>query len=124
MSASTIRAKVQSGLAKAIAAVGSGTSDLVYKVTYTNSGGNTPLNPPVQAEVTTVLTNAIFKSYESGEFTDSIRAGDKELVSDYTVALSEGDIVKQGTTYYDVVAIDNKAPTSDTLAYISQVREK
>ena len=124
MSSTGIRNRIKSGLAKAIGKVGSGTSQLIYRVTYTNTGGVTPLNPPVNSEVLTKFTNAIFKSYTSGEFGSNTRAGDKTLVSDSDVVITEGDLIKQGTTYFDVVSVDTKAPTSDALVYISQVRQK
>ena len=123
MSSSTISAKIIAGLASAIAATGSGSSELVYLVTKANIGGDTPLSPSVITESTTLLPNAIFKSYMASELVGNIVIGDKVLVSDNTVAIAVGAIIRQGTTDYVVVSVDIKAPTSDVLAYISQVRK-
>ncbi|MCP4493126.1 MAG: hypothetical protein GY820_38380 [Gammaproteobacteria bacterium] len=123
MSSTSIRSKVKAGLAKAVIATGSSSADTVYKVIYTNTGGDTPIDLPSFAESATELPNAIFKSYKTAEFNDNIRKGDKILVSDDTVSISEGDTIRQGSTDYAVISTDTKAPTSDVLVYISQVRE-
>lgn len=120
MSSADIRIKIQSGLAKAVSKTGSGVK--VYKVTFTNTGGDTPLNVPVTAEVLTELPNAIFKSYKTREIEGNIRAGDKMMVSDYTIEITEGDTIRQNSDDYMVVSTDTKAPTSDVLTYISQIR--
>lgn len=122
MGSANIQAKIKKGLSKAINKTGSTASELVYLVQETNTGGNTPINPPVIAEVDVLLPNAIFKSYDKSLIGGNIVAGDRQLVSDNTVEIKIGDIIKQGTTKYIVIDTDIKAPTSDVLAYISQVR--
>jgi len=122
MGSANIQAKIKKGLAKAINKTGSSSSELVYLVQKTNSGGNTPIDLPVVVETDVLLKNAIFKSYDKSLLGANIVAGDRELVSDDSVAIKEGDTIKQGTTKYIVISSDIKAPTSDVLVYISQVR--
>ncbi len=74
--------------------------------------------PPVLV----LLVNAIFKSYEQSLTDTSIKAGDRQLVSDHTTKIKTNDIIRQGATNYIVVDVDVSAPTSDVLNYISQVR--
>jgi len=125
MSASSIRDKIKAGLKKAITAVGSTDSDKIYKIDRIRSGGgSTPIDLPVFDETPILLVDAIFQSYLTKEFNENIKAGDKKLVSNSDVEITEGDIIRQGDTDFIVVATDTKAPTSDVLAYISQVREK
>ena len=54
----------------------------------------------------------------------NILVGDRQLVSNSDVVISQGDTIKQGTKEYTVIGVDVKAPTSDILAYIAQVRGK
>ena len=54
----------------------------------------------------------------------NILAGDRRLISNSEVAIKQGDEIKQGRLSYVVVNVDIKAPTSDVLVYISQVRLK
>lgn len=121
MSASSIQAKVKKGLAKAIAATGSPTSEPVYLVVKTQAG--TPLEPSV-TESTTLLVNAIFKSYDKFLTDINIQAGDRQLVSNSDVTLSQNDIIRQGSTDYLVVAVDARIPASEALVYISQCRQQ
>ena len=121
MSAENVQAKIKSGLAKAINKTGSATSEPVYLVVKTNTG--TPLAPAV-TESTTLLVNAIFKSYDKFLTDINIQAGDRQLVSNSDVAVSQNDIIRQGTTDYMVVAVDVRAPASEPLVYISQCRQQ
>lgn len=122
MAASNIQAKIQKGLAKAVLKTGSATSDKVYLIRRTNTGGNTPINPPVYTETKVLLPNAIFTSLDTSLFDADIEASDRQLVSDNTVAVKQSDIIEQGANRYIVINQDVKAPTSDVLAYISQLR--
>ena len=122
MGAANIQAKIKSGLAKAINKTGSSTSDLIYLIVNNVSGGTTPLNTPNVIESKTLLVNAIFKSFDVKQFAGELQAGDRMLVSDNDVAVTVGDVIEEGSTRYIIVAQDVKAPTSDTLVYISQVR--
>lgn len=125
MSASSIRKKIKKGLAKAIAKTGSSESDIVYKVVKTQtSGGSSPLDLPVFTPSLVELTNAIFKEYKTEQFNDNIKKGDRQLVVDNDTVIEEGDIIRHGTQDHTVVAVDIKAPTSDALVYIAQVRAK
>ena len=121
MSAASIQAKVKKGLAKAIAATGSPTSEPVYLVVKTQAG--TPLSPSV-TESTTLLVNAIFKSYDKFLTDINIQAGDRQLVSNSDVTVSQNDIIRQGLTDYLVVAVDARIPASEALVYISQCRQQ
>ena len=122
MSGASIRAKIKSGLAKAIAATGSAGADLVYLISETNTGGNNPLNPAVIVETETLLLNAIFKNYEQNLIGGDIATGDRMLVTDNEVEIKTGDIIKQGSVRYIVISLGLSAPTSDVLAYFPQVR--
>ena len=124
MSSASIKAKIAAGLAKAVSATGSATSEKVYLVSKTNTGGNTPINPPVISETDVELVDALFKSYDQSMFSATIQAGDRQLVSQHSVEIKTGDTIKQGAALFTVVSIDVKAPTSDTLLYISQLRAK
>jgi hypothetical protein len=123
MSAASIQAKVKKGLAKAAAATGSATSDKVYLVKSVTVGGS-PLSAGTTTSTTTLLTSAIFKSYDAKMFDSTILAGDRMLVCDNVTAIKQGDTIQQGTSLYIVVAVDIKAPQSEVLAYILQVRLK
>lgn len=122
MSSANIQAKIRKGLAKAVNKTGSASSELVYLVQETNTGGNTPIDPPVITTVNVLLKNAIFKSYDQSLIGGNIIAGDRQLVSDNTVALSVGDTINQGLVNYIVIDLGQAAPTSDVLVYTSQVR--
>lgn len=125
MSSSDLRAKIKSGLAKAILATGSDTSDLIYKVSKSKTLSNSPLSPESSAETLILLPNALIKSYISSLVDgERIIAGDKQLVSDSDTQIKEGDVIRQGSTDFTVVFVETKAPTSDVLLYISQIRAK
>ena len=121
MSAASIQAKIKSKLAVAHSKVGSPTSEPVYLVVKTNAG--TPLAPSV-TESTTLLYKAIFKSYDKFLTDINIQAGDRQLVSNSDVAVSQNDIIRQGSTDYLVVAVDARMPASEALVYISQCRQQ
>jgi len=122
MSSANIRAKIQKGLAKAINKTGSASSDKIYLIQKTVTGGDTPLSPATETESKVLLVNAIFKSFDKDQFSGEIQTGDRMLVSDYEVPVNNGDIIEEGSTRYIIVNQDVKSPTSDTLVYISQLR--
>ena len=124
MGSANIQAKIKKGLARAINKTGSASSDLVYLVEKTNTGGNTPINPPVITENDVLLVDAIFKNYDKSLIGGNIVAGDRQLVSNNDVKIKTGDTIKQGTALYTVIDLDIAAPTSDVLVYTSQVRVK
>ena len=125
MGSANIRAKIQRGLAKAVNKTGSSSSELVFLIKVTESAGGTPLNPATTTETPVLLVNAIFKEYDIKLVDINIQAGDRRLVSDHTVAINVGDTIRQGSTDYIVIpSVENKAPTSDSLVYISQLRVK
>lgn len=120
MGSANIQAKIKKGLAKAINKTGSTTSELVYLVKKSSAG--TPLNPLPVTEADVLLVDAVFKDYSKFLTDTSIKAGDRQLVTNSDVAITTNDIIKQGTTNYIVISTDVIAPTSDVLGYISQVR--
>lgn len=122
MGSADIQAKVRKGLAKATAKTGSSSSDLVYVVKVVESGGDSPLNPPTQTPTDVLLVDAIFQSYEVDLIDGTIRAGDRRLVANGDVEILTDEVIKQGAVEYKVISVDIKAPTSDVLAYIAQVR--
>jgi hypothetical protein len=123
MSSSRIQAKVKAGLAKANKAVGSSTSEKIYVIKETITGGG-PLGGGTTSSTTTLLPNAKFKSYNAKLFGDTILAGDRMLVCDNATVINQGETIQEGAAKYIVINIDIKAPTSDVLAYILQVRLK
>tara|TARA_R110002153_G_scaffold3115_2_gene14731 strand:- start:785 stop:1156 length:372 start_codon:yes stop_codon:yes gene_type:complete len=123
MSSASLRADIKNLLAEAATLAGSPSSDLIYVVKSTTTGGG-PLGGGTTTEVTTLLPNAIFKGYDAKLFNGTILAGDRMLVCDNVTAIKQGDTIKQGSAFYIVVNVDMKAPTSDALAYIAQVRLK
>lgn len=122
MGSANIQAKIKKGLAKAINKTGSSSSDLVYLITLAITGGDTPLVAASAVETPVLLVDAIFKSFDDTQFAGEIDAGDRMLVSNSDVVVTVGDIIEEGSTRYIVIAQDIKAPTSDVLVYISQVR--
>jgi len=122
MSASNIQAKIRKGLAKAINKTGSSSSDLVFVEKITLAGGNSPLNPAIRTPTNVLLVDAVFSSYDQSLIDDVIQVGDRRLVSNGDVVIDRGEVIIEGNTRYTVIAVDVKAPTSDVLAYISQVR--
>ncbi len=121
MTSATIRADIQQGLADAIAEVGSSGVDKVYRVRSTTTS-TSPLDIGTTTETVTELVNAIFVNYSINLVGGNIRAGDRELISDHTVEILPGDIIRQGTTNYIVIPTNPVAPTSDVLLYKSQCR--
>ena len=124
MGSANIQAKIKKGLAKAINKTGSTSSEKVFLIQEVNTGGDTPIDLPVITETSIELVNAIFREYDKSLLGGNIIAGDRELVSDNDVAIAAGDTIKQGTTNYTVIDLEIKAPTSDVLVYISQLRVK
>ena len=124
MGSANIQAKIRKGLAKAINKTGSASSEKVFLIQMINTGGNTPINPPVVTENPIELVNAIFKEYNQSLIGGNIVAGDRQLVSDNTVVISVGDTIEQGSTRYTVIDLGQAAPTSDVLVYMPQVRVK
>ena len=126
MSAGNIQNRIKKGLNRAYAKTGSANSDKVYVVKKTITGGDgTPLNPGASTESDIELAGAVFASYSKSLIDGSeIKQGDKKLVSNSDVEINQVDVIKQGLKKYYVVSVEPKAPTSDVLAYISQVRSK
>ena len=124
MGSANIQAKIKRGLAKAINKTGSTSSEKVFLIQETNTGGDTPIDLPVITETSIELVNAIFREYDKSLIGGNIVSGDRELVSDNDVVIATGDTIRQGTTNYTVIDLEIKAPTSDVLVYISQLRVK
>tara|TARA_R110000803_G_C11828251_1_gene302906 strand:+ start:314 stop:685 length:372 start_codon:yes stop_codon:yes gene_type:complete len=110
-------------LAEAINLAGSITSEKIYVIKETVTGGG-PLGGGTVSSPATLLPNATFKSYDAKLFGGTMLAGDRVLVSDNATVINQGDTIQEGAVKYIVINIDIKAPTSDVLAYISQVRLK
>jgi hypothetical protein len=123
MSAASIIANIKKGLGNASAATGSPVSDKIYVVNSVTVGGG-PLGGGTTTSTNTLLPDALFKSFDAKLFGGTMLAGDRVLVSDNVTAITQGDTIQQGTSFYIVVAVDIKAPQSEVLAYISQVRLK
>ena len=130
MSAANIQARIKRGLKRAVEKTGSNSSEKVYLVRVSKSGGKTPINPAIRIKTDIELVDAVFTQYDINSIgtTDTggteIRAGDRRLVCNSDVAITQADQIKQGNKLYHVVNVDVKAPTSDVLAYIVQVREQ
>ncbi len=124
MGSANIQAKIRKGLAKAINKTGSASSEKVFLIQMINTGGNTPINPPVVTESPVELVNAIFKEYNQSLIGGNIVAGDRQLVCDNTVVIEVGNTIEQGNTRYTVIDLGQAAPTSDVLVYTPQVRVK
>ena len=124
MSSAQIQAKIKRGLAKAVNKTGSSSSELVYLVQVTTITPGSPVSLPVTSETTTLLVNAIFKSYDKSLLGGNIVAGDRQLICDNEVIINVGDIIKQGATNYIVIDLGESSPTSDVLNYNPQVREQ
>lgn len=121
MGSANIQAKIKKGLAKAINKTGSSSSEKVF-IVKESGGSNDPLNPVTPTSQNIELVNAIFTEYDTNSIDGNIQAGDRKLVSNSDVAIVIGERIIQGSTQYIVIDVDTKAPTSDVLAYISQVR--
>jgi hypothetical protein len=121
MAAGDILAKVKSGLSKASAKVGDGSS-LVY-LNQKNRGSGDPTSPPTENITQLLLPNAIVKSYDTKLIdNDLIRGGDIQLVTDGDNVISQNDEVDVNGKIYAVIAVDIKSPSNVPLAYISQLR--
>ena len=123
MGSANIQAKVRKGLAKAINKTGSANSDPVYLVSEVTTAG-TPLAPGATTTTNILLVDAIFNQYDASTFDANILSGDRRLVCNGDVLIKQGDTIQQGALFYIVISVDIKAPTSDVLAYIAQVRLK
>lgn len=121
MSSASIRLKIKSGLAKAVAATGSANSELVYLIRETSTGGD-PTTPSASSETSTLLLNAIFTEYDLNLIGSVIQSGDRRLITDNDVEIKTGDTIRQGSTDYLVMGLGKVAPTSDVLLYFPQVR--
>ena len=122
MSAAQIQARVKSGLARAALKAGSPDSDKVYLITTTSTGTATTIG--VITESSTLLTNAIFTSYDIALIGANIQAGDRQLISDSDVVIPTGSTIRQGATDYIVIGPSPVAPTSNVLVYKTQLRVK
>ena len=123
MSAAQIQKRIKAGLKRAQIKTGSPTSDKVYLVKKSTTSG-TPINPGITTTSTVELVNAIFIDYDAKLFDINILAGDRKLICDNVNIIKQGDTITQGALTYYVVSINVIAPTSDTLAYLPQVRLK
>jgi hypothetical protein len=123
MSSLELSQDVKNLLAEAQKLAGSSTSEKIYVIKETITGGG-PLGGGTKSSTTTLLPNAKFKSYNAKLFGDTILAGDRMLVCDNATVINQGETIQEGTAKYIVINIDIKAPTSDVLAYILQVRLK
>jgi hypothetical protein len=123
MSSLELSQDVKNLLADAQKLAGSSTSEKIYVIKEIITGGG-PLGGGTTSSTTTLLPNAVFKSYDAKLFGDTILAGDRMLVCDNATVINQGDTIQEGTAKYIVINIDIKAPTSDVLAYILQVRLK
>jgi hypothetical protein len=123
MSSLELSQDVKNLLAEAQKLAGSSTREKIYVIKETITGGG-PLGGGTTSSTTTLLPNAVFKSYDAKLFGDTILAGDRMLVCDNATVINQGDTIQEGTVFYIVINIDIKAPTSDVLAYILQVRLK
>ena len=122
MSSAQIQKRIKAGLKRAQAKTGSPTADKVYHVSEVNTGGNTPVDPPVITKTETELPNAIFIDFDAKMFSATILAGDRQLICDNAKVIVQGDKIRQGSINYIVVSNEPIAPTSDVLAYIPQLR--
>jgi hypothetical protein len=123
VSAAQIQKRIKAGLKRAQIKTGSPTSDKVYLVKKSTTSG-TPINPGITTTSTVELVNAIFIDYDAKYFDINILAGDRRLICDNVNVVKQGDTITQGSLTYYVVSINVIAPTSDTLAYLPQVRLK
>ena len=123
MSSSELIQDVKSLLADAQNLAGSSASEKIYVIKETITGGG-PLGGGTTSSTTILLPNAMFKSFDAKLFSGAYLAGDRVLVCDNATVINQGDTIQEGTVFYIVINIDIKAPTSDVLAYILQVRLK
>ena len=123
MSSTQIQKRIRAGLKRAQNKTGSATSDKVYLVKKTTTSG-TPLSPGTTTSTNIELVNAIFINYDAKHFDINILAGDRKLICDNVTLVKQGDTITQGALTYHVVNVEVIAPTSDTLAYMPQLRLK
>ena len=123
MSSASIQVKIKKGLSKARVKAGSLTALKVYLLQSVTTQG-TPLAPGTTTTTEVELNTAIFTSYDAKIFNENILAGDRRLVCDNTTAITQGDVIKQGAVTYLAISVEIKAPTSDVLAYIVQLRAR
>jgi hypothetical protein len=123
MSSLELSQDVKNLLAEAQKLAGSSTSEKIYVIKETITGAG-PLGGGTTSSTTTLLPNAVFKSYDAKLFAGTMLAGDRVLVCDNVTAIKQKDTIQEGTSLYIVINIDIKAPTSDVLSYIAQVRLK
>ena len=123
MSGASVAAKVKKGLRKANKAVGENPNAILKEV-KTLTGGD-GITPPTETITTVQLVNAIFKSYNQNAVDGtSVKAGDRQLVSNGDIAIEYGNIITEGSDRWLVVSVDNKTPAGIPLAYIAQVRKQ
>lgn len=119
-----INSKVKSGLSKAIKATSSNDADLVYLEVKTRTDG-TPMSPGVETTELVLLKDAIFKSYSKSLIDNSlIMDGDRMLVCNGDVVISQNQTIKVGADRWLVKSVDEKTPAGVPLAYIAQVRKQ
>jgi len=123
MSSAQIQKRIQAGLKRAQKKTGSPTADKVYLVNKVVTTG-TPLVPGTTTSANVELVNAIFINYDAKHFDVNILAGDRKLICDNVNVVKQGDTIIQGALTYYVVNVEVIAPTSDTLAYMPQLRLK
>jgi len=123
MSSAQIQKRIQAGLKRAQKKTGSPTADKVYLVNKVVTTG-TPLVPGTTTSTNVELVNAIFINYDAKHFDVNILAGDRKLICDNVNVVKQGDTIIQGALTYYVVNVEVIAPTSDTLAYMPQLRLK
>ena len=123
MSSAQIHKRIQAGLKRAQKKTGSPSADKVYLVSRTVTAG-TPLTPGIATSTDIELINAIFINYDAKHFDVNILAGDRKLICDNVNIIKQGDTITQGSLTYYVVNVEVIAPTSDTLAYMPQLRLK
>ena len=123
MSSAQIQKRIQAGLKRAQRKTGSPTVDKVYLVSKSTTAG-TPLVPGTTTSTNVELVNAIFINYDAKHFDINILAGDRKLICDNVNVVKQGDTITQGALTYYVVNVEVIAPTSDTLAYMPQLRLK
>ena len=123
MSSSQIQKRIQAGLKRAQKKTGSSSADKVYLVKSVTTAGD-PVTPGTTTSTSTELVNAIFINYDAKQFDINILAGDRKLICDNVTQVEQGDTITQGSLSYYVVNIEVIAPTSDTLAYMPQLRLK
>jgi len=119
LSSSQIQRRIKAGLARAVAATGSASSEKVFLIRATSTG--TVLDPSSTTE-RVELINAIFADYDQKTFNVNILAGDRRLICDNVQIIKQGDTIEQGAQKYIVVSLGVTAPTSDTLLHAPQVR--